>query len=90
MEKTKADIVERLEREVRNLEYETYEHILADCMTKAASEIKRLREELEAADEHAKRLEAVVEKMTVWEADEINTDQSSVKWWVESKGGRLG
>jgi len=41
----------------------------------AAIEIKRLREELAAADAHAKRLEAVVEKMTVWEP---------------SKGGRLG
>lgn len=39
------------------------------------AENKRLRSELLAADEHAKRLEAVIEKMTAWEP---------------SKEGRLG
>ena len=33
----------------------------------AKIEILRLREQLKAADEHAKRLESVIEKMTVWE-----------------------
>ena len=35
----------------------------------AKVEILRLRGQLEAADEHAKRLEAVVEKMKIWEED---------------------
>ena len=49
--------------------------LLRDEMAALEAEVKRLREQLEAADEHAQRLEAVVEKMTVWEP---------------SKGGRLG
>jgi len=42
----------------------------ARVMRFASAEIKRLREELAGADEHAKRLEAVIEKMTVWEPSE--------------------
>lgn len=51
----------------------------ADHIDTLEAEIKRLRDELAAADEHAKRLEAVIEKMTVWEDGSIHV-----------KGGRLG
>ena len=67
-----SDIVERLEEQA-NTAF-TF-NITRQDVAEAAAEIKRLREELAGADEHAKRLEAVVEKMTVWEP---------------SKGGRLG
>ena len=40
---------------------------MTDIVDRLEAEIKRLREQLEAADEHAQRLEAIAEKMTVWE-----------------------
>ena len=62
LEKAERDYCENVTREIHK-------------DAEAAIEIKRLRKGLVAADEHAKRLEAVIEKMTVWEP---------------SKGGRLG
>ena len=52
----------------------------ADHIDALEAEIERLREELVVCSLCGE----------TYEADEINTDQSSVKWWVESKGGRLG
>ena len=85
-----TDIIERLEY-VANFNEECGSAETIDTCHEAIAEIKRLREEVDELEVYSIAKEFEIDRLrAALEKTEINTDQSSVKWWVDSKGGRLG